>query len=112
MAESHLEVQLIKKDIEKVESHINSLRTDIKEVHSRVTTVSRELEEKLQALHDEGMKNVTLLRHDLKEELTIVHTRIRALEQWKYTVVGISLAFGFILALLLGKTDVLSGFFK
>ena len=112
MAESHLEVQLIKKDIEKVESNLNSLRSDRKEVHSRVTTVSLELEEKIQSLHDEGIHHISLLRDDIKDERTVVHTRLRALEQWKYTVVGVSLASGFVLALILGKSDVLTGFFK
>lgn len=99
MAEDNLEIQLLKKDIEKMESNLGLLSSDVKEVHSRITTVSRGLETRMQDLHDEGMNKVDQLRNDLQEERKSVHGRLRSLEQWKYTILGGLVVVGFLITL-------------
>lgn len=99
MAEEKLEIQLLQKDIEKMESNLGLLSSDVKEVHSRITTVNRGLETRMQNLHDEAMDNINQLRRELAEERKNVQGRLRSLEQWKYTILGGLIVIGFSITL-------------
>jgi chromosome segregation ATPase len=80
----------------------DDLKEDIKELHSRVTTVTRELHDKI----DEVEKHLGSKIDDLRRDL-IVHKQqdnktkpveiLAKIENYKYLVLGIVLAAGFLL---------------
>jgi chromosome segregation ATPase len=79
----------------------DDLKEDIKEIHSRVTTVTRELHDKI----DDVEKHLGGKIDDLRKDL-IVHKQndkakpmevLAKIENYKYLVLGVVLAAGFLL---------------
>jgi chromosome segregation ATPase len=90
---------------QKHEGHLKAeteLNTDIKELHSRVTTVTRELHDKIDEVEKHLGGKIDDLRRDLiqhkQEEVKVKPVEILAkIENYKYLVLGIVLAAGFLL---------------
>lgn len=75
---------------------------DTKELHSRITTVNRELTQKI----DESEKRILAELHSMRAELMAEKTsfadRLSKIEIWKYTVVGALM----IVSWLAAKIDI------
>lgn len=68
---------------------------DIKELHSRITTVNRELSDKIEETEKKILEELHLMRQDMKKakeeemkEDTSLGTRLSKLESWQYMVMG------------------------
>jgi hypothetical protein len=76
---------------------------DTKELHSRITTVNRELTQKI----DESEKRILAELHSMRTELMAEKTsfadRLSKIEIWKYTVVGALM----IVSWLAAKIDII-----
>lgn len=85
---------------------------DIKELHSRITTVNRELSEKIEdtekaILHElQSIRQEIRESHKTKDESSLM-ARLSEVEAWKYTMMGGIIVITWVLA----KSD-LSKFFK
>ena len=64
-------------------------RADVKELHSRITTNSKELAEQMAKNHRETEAHVQSLRSDL-------NNRVGVLEKWRWLIIGGSIVIGFI----------------
>ena len=62
--------------------------SDIKELHSRITTVNRELTEKIVDTENKILEELKALREEIKKEKTSVATKISQIEMWKWMVMG------------------------
>ena len=74
------------------EVHIRDAQTfanDVKELHSRITTSTKEMTELMTKQH---IAEIEIRR--LREDIT---TRVGVLERWKYLIIGGSIVIGFIL---------------
>ena len=63
---------------------------DVKELHSRITTSTKELTELMTKQHYEADAEMRRLRIDITE-------RVGTLEKWKYLVIGGAIVVGFVL---------------
>ena len=72
--------------------------TDIKELHSRITTVNRELSDKIELTEKKILDELHCLREELTKEKTSFGGRLSQIETWKYTVVGALMVITWILA--------------
>ena len=72
--------------------------TDIKELHSRITTVNRELSDKIEETERKILEELQSMREELKSEKMTFGTRLTQIEAWKYTVVGALMVVTWILA--------------
>lgn len=61
---------------------------DIKELHSRITTVNRELSDKIEETEKTILAELHDMRQEIKSEKTSFADRLAKIEVWKYTVVG------------------------
>lgn len=61
---------------------------DIKDLHSRITTVNRELTEKIADTENKILEELKALREEIKKEKTSVATKISQIEMWKWMVMG------------------------
>lgn len=81
---------------------------EIKELHSRITTVNRELTEKIENTE----KTILTELHEMREEFRGDHkgfaSRLGHIEGWKYGVVMVFI----ILAWIAGQTDIISKLIK
>jgi chromosome segregation ATPase len=61
---------------------------DIKELHSRITTVNRELSDKIEETEKVILTELHSMRQELKTEKSSLTERLSKIEIWKYTIVG------------------------
>jgi dsDNA-specific endonuclease/ATPase MutS2 len=105
LQEQRIEVQ--EKITQEVQSVLEKRRLehveDTKELHSRITTVNRELTQKI----DESEKRILAELHSMRTELMAEKTsfadRLSKIEIWKYTVVGALM----IVSWLAAKIDII-----
>jgi len=78
---------------------------EIKELHSRITTVNRELTEKIEDTEKAILEELRAIREDMKkerknekEEDTSLSSRISKIENWQYMVIGAVVVITWILA--------------
>jgi septation ring formation regulator EzrA len=94
--------------VETIKEDVKELKSDIKEVHSRVTTSNREIvdkiddmqtriEHKMQANAQISQDQHAEIKRDVVQDLEKMNSRVSALEQWKWYVIGGAVVAGFIL---------------
>ena len=94
--------------VESIKEDVTEVKHDIKEIHSRITTSNREivdkiddmqtrLEHKMQANAKISQDQHAEITKDVVEDLEKMNSRVSALEQWKWYVVGGAAVAGFIL---------------
>lgn len=80
---------------------------DIKDLHSRITTISREIcdkidqvesmiEYRLKESSEASAKGHAEIKSDIESKISKLVTRVEILEKWKYWVVGAATAVGYI----------------
>ena len=78
-------VNQIYTDMEKRKADTNA---DIKELHSRITTISREVEDKVELTERRIMDEIKSLREDIAEHNKKEDDDLRKILQWKWMVAG------------------------
>lgn len=98
---------------------MSDLRVDeIKELHSRITTQTREivdkmdamqsrLEHKMNAQGEAAQAQHKEIQNEIKNDMAKVESRVSALENWKWWIIGAAAAVGFILGNLSDIAKVL-----
>ncbi len=75
---------------------------DIKDLHSRITTVNRELSDKIEETEKTILAELYEMRKELKSDKMSFGDRLGKIEVWKYTVVGALMVITWIAA----KVDI------
>ena len=78
-------VNQIYTDMEKRKADTNA---DIKELHSRITTISREVADKVELTERRIMEEIKSLREDIAEHNKKEDDDLRKILQWKWMVAG------------------------
>jgi len=101
--------------VAKLEAHVESLKedvadvkTDIKELHSRITTGNREIMDKLDEKIDALARADASQHQTLKNTMDQVKTRVDVLERWRWMIVGGAIVLGY----LIGHLEFFSKFIK
>lgn len=87
---------------------VAAVKSDIKELHSRITTGNREIMDRLDQKIDELAKSDKDQHASLKETMENVKERVDILERWRWMIVGAAIVCGY----LLGNTNLLNVLFK
>jgi chromosome segregation ATPase len=85
--------------VEGIKDDVKDLKADVKEVHSRITTGNREIidkmddmqtriEHKMQANAQISQDQHAEIKRDVVQDLEKMNSRVSALEQWKWYVIG------------------------
>ena len=72
-------------DMDKRKSDTNQ---DVKDLHSRITNTSKELNEKLEIVEDKIMKEIKDMRKEISDHNQKEQESLAKLLQWKWTIVG------------------------
>lgn len=94
--------------VETIREDVKELKTDIKEIHSRISTSNREIVDKIDDMQtriEQKMNTnaqITNVQHEeirkeVVKDLDKMNSRVSALEQWKWYVIGGAATVGFIL---------------
>lgn len=73
------------------------VKDDIKDLHSRITSTSREVEEKMSKEIDKVLLAIQDLKTHMLEKDNKLEERIETLERWRWIMVGILIAAGVFL---------------
>ena len=98
---------------ELIEKRRQEMQDDIKELHSRITTVQRELGSEINATENKIMQGIEDLKTELKvdqqyhnQKQKSLDDRISALERWRYMLVGAGIVGGYILTKFLPAIQI------
>lgn len=87
-----------------IEQRRNEMAEDIKEIHSRITTVQRELSTEISATENRIIHSIDEIKSELKidqefhnKKQRSLEDRISDLEKWRYILLGAGIAGGWLL---------------
>ena len=96
-----------------LEKRRQEMNEDIKELHSRITTTTRELSTEISDVRRCIVEGIDDLKKELKEDQKYhndkqskLEQRIDALEKWRYMLVGGGIVGGFLINKLLSVIDI------
>jgi methyl coenzyme M reductase alpha subunit len=115
--------------VDGIKEDVTEVKSEIKELHSRITTGNREIVDKMDDMqtriehrlnasavaskeqHESIKKNIKEEIRDIDTRISTqvkdVDTRVSALERWKWIIVGASVAIGYII----GNLDLFAKIF-
>ena len=104
--------------VESIKDDVSELKTDVKEIHSRITTGNREIMEKIEhmdaAMEARMAKNAETsaqqhseIKSSLQSDIIKVTDRVDTLEKWRWMIVGGAIVIGYIV----GNLGIFSKFF-
>lgn len=95
--------------LNQLEKDNNSVTLDIRDIHSRITTMSREIVEKIESTENklegkikESNESTSKKLNEMSTEMKKIDERVGFLERWKWMVLGGALAIGWVLAKIPG----------
>ena len=96
-----------------IEQRRNEMAEDIKEIHSRITTVQRELCTEITATENRIIKGLDELKEELKTDQEFHNTkqktledRISDLEKWRWIIIGAGITGGWLFTKLSNMIDI------
>lgn len=93
--------------VEGIKDDVKDLRTDMKELHSRITTGNREIVEKLEAMDqrledklNESAKRAKEqhenIQKEIQNDIKKISDRVDVLEKWRWMIVGGAIVLGYL----------------
>jgi len=99
---------------ELIEQRRNDMAEDIKEIHSRITTVQRELCTEITATENRIIKGIDELKDELKTDQEYhnskqktLEQRIADLEKWRWIIIGAGITGGWIFSKLSSMVEII-----
>lgn len=96
-----------------LEKRRQEMNDDIKELHSRITTTTRELSVEISEVQKCVVAGIEDLKRELKEDQKYhndkqsnLEKRIADLEKWRYMLVGAGIVGGYLLNKFIGMIDI------
>jgi len=95
--------------VEGIKEDVSELKNDIKELHSRITTQTREivdkmddmqtrLEHRMVAQGEVSASQHKAIQEEIRNDIEKVSKRVTDLERWKWYVIGAAAAIGYLVA--------------
>jgi phage-related tail protein len=99
---------------ELIEQRRNEMADDIKEIHSRITTVQRELCTEINATENRIIKGIDELKEELKTDQEFhnskqktLEQRIADLEKWRWIIIGAGITGGWVFSKLGNMVEII-----
>lgn len=99
---------------ELIEQRRNEMAEDIKEIHSRITTVQRELCNEITATENRIIKGIDELKEELKTDQEFhnskqktLEQRIADLEKWRWIIIGAGITGGWVFSKLGNMVEII-----
>jgi predicted RNase H-like nuclease (RuvC/YqgF family) len=90
-------VAKLEAQVESLKEDVADVKTDIKELHSRITTGNREIMDKLDEKIDALAKSDREQHETLKKTMDNVKDRVDILERWRWMIVGGAIVIGYLI---------------
>lgn len=87
----------VEAQVESLKEDMTEVKSDIKDIHSRITTGNREIMQKIDDKIDALAESDKQQHESLKQSMESVKTRVDVLERWRWMIVGGAIVLGFLL---------------
>jgi len=94
--------------MEDLKIDVADVKSDIKELHSRITTTTREITDHIDTKIDALAKDDKTQHETMTKKIDAMKDRVDLLEKWRYMIVGGAIALGYLMA----HTEIFTKFFK
>ena len=105
--------------VEGIKEDVADLKSDVKEVHSRITTGNREIMEKIENMQEKLDQKMNAsaeaakqqheqIQLEIRSDINKVTDRVDILERWRWMIVGGAIVVGY----LIGHLEFFSKFFN
>jgi archaellum component FlaC len=105
--------------VEGIKEDVAAVKSDIKELHSRITTGNREIVDKITGLQNcldnkldenaaKSESGHSKIKAEVKAEIEKITQRVDILEKWRYMIVGGAIALGYFV----GHSELITKIFK
>jgi peptidoglycan hydrolase CwlO-like protein len=94
--------------VEGIKEDVADVKSDIKELHSRITTTTREITDHIDKKIDILAAADKQQHEDMSKTMKEIKSRVEILERWRFMIVGGAVALGY----LVGNMEFFSKFFK
>jgi predicted nucleic acid-binding Zn-ribbon protein len=88
------DVAVLKVTVDNVDKKTDELHTDIKELHSRISTQGRDIVNKLDDMQKDALDQHMSIRNEMKT----IDDKVSKLEQWKWTLIGAAVVVGWLIS--------------
>lgn len=95
-------VSRLEAQVESIKEDVAELKTDVRDLHSRITTGNREIMDKIDQKFESLSKYEDLAHDDVKHSMDRISNRVDTLEKWRYMIVGAAIVLGY----LVGNIDI------
>lgn len=96
----------VEAQVESLKEDMTEVKSDIKDIHSRITTGNREIMQKIDDKIDALAKSDKDQHESLKSTMDQVKLRVDILERWRWMIVGGAIVLGY----LIGHLDFFAKF--
>ena len=105
--------------VESIKDDVSELKTDVKEIHSRITTGNREIMDKIESMDsaiearmvksaESATQQHAAIQQALQGDISKVTERVDVLERWRWMIVGGAIVLGYII----GNLDLITKFLR
>lgn len=98
----------VEAQVESLKEDVKDARADIKELHSRITTTTREITDHIDKKIDNLAQADAEQHKVMGEKMDEINKRVTILERWRFMIVGGAIALGYLISHL----EIFSKFFK
>jgi len=89
-------VARLEAQVEGIKDDVAAVKSDIKELHSRITTGNREIMDKLDEKIDELAQSDKEQHEVMTKTMNSIKERVDILEKWRFMIVGGAVVFGYM----------------
>lgn len=94
--------------VEGIKEDVADLKSDVKEVHSRITTGNREIMEKIESMQEKldtkmnasaeaAKQQHEQIQLEIRSDINKVTDRVDVLERWRWMIVGGAIVVGYLI---------------
>ena len=94
---NHERIAKLEAQVDSLKEDVAEVKSDIRDLHSRITTGNREIMDKLDEKIDELARNDKAQHESLRQAMLEVKSRVDVLERWRWMIVGAAMVAGWIL---------------
>lgn len=98
MDEALSRISRLEAQVEAIKEDVAEVKSDIKDLHSRITTGNREIMDKIDSKIDDLAKADADQHDKLSAALGEVRKRVNVLEQWRIFMLGAAVVLGYLLS--------------
>jgi predicted RNase H-like nuclease (RuvC/YqgF family) len=106
--ESPERITKLETQMDALKEDVREVKDDIKELHSRITTTTREITDHIDNKIDALAKSDELQHETMTNKIDQINKRVDILERWKWMIVGAAIVIGY----LVGHIEILSRLVK